>query len=284
MTELLNIKASEFSLTVEKVEELKKPFTPLANQYKEYIPDIEKVLAEKTIDESLVKKAKRLKLDIAGIRTATWKVKTVEKAWVLQVWNAIQKCHNIIVDVIVEQEEKLNKIVKHFENIEIERKKMLRIERINLLKDYEVENLEELNLWDMEESVFDSFKTWCIKSFEDKKALEKKQEEDKKAKEEADKLEQEKIRKENEKLKAEADIREKELEKERKAKEKLEKANEVLVEKEVKKVFTPSETTVKVEKVDKYKEWLKENEWNYDKIIKEEWRVILYKKVSEFII
>jgi len=284
MTELLNIKASEFSLTVEKVEELKKPFAPLADQYKEYIPDIEKVLAEKTIDESLVKKAKRLKLDIAKIRTATWKVKTVEKEWVLQVWNAIQKCHNIIVDVIVDQEEKLNKIVKHFENIEIERKKMLRIERINLLKDYEVENLEELNLWDMEESVFDSFKTWCIKSFEDKKALEKKQDEDRKAKEEADRLEQDRIKKENEKLKEEADIREKELEAERKAKEKLEKANEVLVEKEVKKVFSPSKTTVKEEKVDKYKEWLKENEWNYDKIIKEEWKVILYKKVSEFII
>ncbi|MDA3855388.1 MAG: hypothetical protein PF569_03955 [Candidatus Woesearchaeota archaeon] len=86
-TELLNINAKDFQLTIERVEEIKIPFIPLADEYKTFIPEISKVLEEskKNITEELVKRAKRVKLDIAKIRTSTKKVKDTEKAGVLQI-------------------------------------------------------------------------------------------------------------------------------------------------------------------------------------------------------
>ena len=43
------------------------------------------------------------------------------------------------------------------------------------------------------------------------------------------------------------------------------------------------ENQERLEKETNYKNFLKENEWSFDKIIKEDWKIILYKKVAEFI-
>lgn len=83
---------------------------------------------------------------------------------------------------------------------------------------------------------------------------------------------QEKARKEwEEKAKREAE--EKRILEEKKAQEELQrKAQEEKAAQE------------RLEKETKYKEFLAKNEWKYDKIVKEEWKVVLYKAIDEFIL
>lgn len=293
MKELLNIDHKEFELTVEKVEEIKAPFYPLADKFKEFIPDIEEVLSEKNITDSLVKRAKRIKLDIASIRTSTKKVKDTEKSGILKLWNAIQKCHNVLVEVISEKEEKLDAIVKHFENIEKERIDKLQKERQDLLNEYEVENTETLKLWEMDEKVFSAFLKDA--EYEYLRAIEVKKEESEKIRLQEE--ERERLKIENEKLQREADIKEEELrvgreklqreqdrinDLEREKKEREQRELDAKHEEEQIKI-DQEERKIKLEKEKKYIDWKKGNEWEYDIELKEDGKMVLYKKVSEFI-
>lgn len=284
-TELLNIKASDYALTDDRVEELKAPFIPLADEYMTYIPKLEKVLAKQEVTEELVKDAKRLKLDIAKVRTATKKIKDAEKKSVLQVWNAIQTCHNVIVKEIEEQEEKLDKIVKHFENLEIERKKELRVERISLLLPFNVENVEEIELGEMDQVVFEAFLKNAEVQYKEKLEAQAKEI----ARLEAEKVENAKLKEENERLKGIEDEKNAELEKERQTSrdkqnelDRIEAENTELEQKVAREEKSIQEDKEKLEKETKYLNWKKENNGTYDIELKEEGKMVLYKKVSEF--
>ena len=82
-----------------------------------------------------------------------------------------------------------------------------------------------------------------------------------------------------EKAKAEAEEKAR-LEAERKYKEEEERKR---VEEERKKQ-EEIEKQKKLEKEKKYQDFLKKNEGNFDKIVKEDWKIVLYKKIDEFII
>lgn len=263
-TELLNINAKEFALTDKRMAEIKKPFEPLADKYKTFIPELSEILKDQDVTEALVMKAKSLKLAISKVRIETVKVKKKEKDWVLQIWNAIQECHNIIVKLVEEKEWELDKIVKHFENLEIERKKELNLQRIELLNPYNLENIWELGLWEMNDDVFNAFLKNAKTEFEEKIEIQRK--EDERIKKE--KEDNEKMRLENEKLK---------------------KENEVIKENTVQKVTTSTSPIAQTKKelTERQKEyviWKKENAWKFDIELKEEWKMVIYKKVWEFLI
>lgn len=272
--ELLNINAKDFALTEDRMEQIKEPFKPLANKFKKFIPELSEILKEQEITDILVMKAKSLKLAISKVRIETKKVKDVEKKSALQIWNAIQKCHNLIVDVVQEKENELDKIVKHFENLEIERKKELRLERIFLLKDYDVENLEELNLSDMNDLVFNNFLKWCKETFENKKAEEKRLEEERLKKIEDDRIENERIRKENEELKKQAQKAQKEI-----------LDNKKSGFKSVVSTSKKSEIDINTDRKKKEADYIKyRDSIDFDKLENIDWKIIFYKKVWEFII
>lgn len=169
-TELLNIK-NEFAITTEILEEIKKPFFPLADEFLQELPKIEEILEiakdENAITPELEKKAKRVKLDIAKIRTSTGKVKDNEKKEVLQRWNAIQACHNVIVKFIWEKEELLEKIIKFSENKEKERIANLQKEREEKIKPFITEVSDLINLWEMEDDRFEAYFLWKKTAFEE---------------------------------------------------------------------------------------------------------------------
>lgn len=173
---LIKIDSKEYNLSKEKINSLIIPFIPMVEKYLEYIWDIEdiKKIPQEEYTEEVLKKAKRLRLDIAKVRSTTWKIKTSEKEIVNQIWWVTQKCHNIIVKLVEEQEEKLENIEKYFETKEKARILKLTIERQELLKPFEVDNLWLLKLWDMEESIFNNFLQWCKVTFEQKKEAEEK--------------------------------------------------------------------------------------------------------------
>ena len=255
---LIKINHKEYSLTKDKINSLIIPFIPMAEKYLEYVWDIEdiKAIPQEEYTEETLKKAKRIRLDIAKIRTTTWKIKDREKDIVKQIWWVTQTCHNTIVKIVEEQEEYLEKIEKHFENKEKERILKLAIERQELLRPYEVENLWMLKLWEMEEVIFNNFLQWCKLTFEQKKEDEAKKIEDDKIAE-AKKIEE--IKKQ-----AVAEYKEKEVIKEVVTETKLENTDEI----EKKRLDFA-----------KYRDSIE-----YDKYEKEDGKIIFYKKVWEFII
>lgn len=252
---------------------------------------MEKILNEKVITIDLVNKAKVLKTKLQKLRTKTWDVKDEEKKSILQLWNCIQKCHNIIVDVVSEKEKELEKIVKHFEDLEKERILTLQQEREVLLQPYEVENVCLLKLWEMSELLFNNFLAWSKTAYQEKKQAEEKAriDEEKRKADEIDRIKKEtedRVRKEadDEAKKREDDLKkqhEDELEKVKKDAE-----EKVLKEKHDKeaKELEDKQAQERLEKETSYKDFLSKNEWKFDKIIKEEWKVVLYRFIDEFII
>ncbi len=267
--ELLKIDSNEFWITDEKVNDLIKPFIPQVQKYMAFIPQIEELKKVENITPEIVAKAKRLRLDIKPIRTQAEKIKTTEKSSYLTAGNVIQKWYNVLSWIISEQEEALEKIEKHFENLEKERVTKLQTERVKMLKPYEVENVENLKLWEMEEVVFQSFLEGSKKAYLDKKQAEA----DEKKRKEDEAQENKRLKEENDKLKQEADDAKKiadDLEKEKKQKEDLIAKNQADNE--------------RLKNEQAYKDFLEQNKWLYDKIFKEDWKVVLYKRVAEFII
>jgi len=161
---------------------------------------------------------------------------------------------------------------------EREARKTLLPERKEKLKEYWVEIADE-ELLDMDSTNFQDF-------FNQKRA-EYLEEKERKLKEDQEKLDAEKKAKELEeqrqkelketeeraRIETEARLKREQEEKERKAKEEEEA-----------KIQAEKAEQEKLEKETKYKKFLSSHEWQFDKIIKEDWKVILYKKVAEFII
>lgn len=301
--ELLIINPSEFSLTIDRIEEIKKPFYPLADEYTAFIPGIEKIKEESKnwITLELVNRAKKAKQDIAKTRNKVKNVKDEEKKGVLQVWNAIQKCHNLIVWVIEEQELELEKIVKFFENLEKERIDNLQKERVILLTPFIAEVSDLVNLWEMEENMFKSYLLWKQTAFKDKKELEEKLEKEKQELEEKRKADELIIIKENARLEAEAKVMREKIESEMRQKadlERVEKEKQEEIQKIKQEQIDKENDKIKrqkdIEKAElenqeqaEFVKFLKVNwytsETKEDFYIKhwDNWIVILYKKIAE---
>ena len=292
MQELLILNAKDFNLTIERLEQIKEPFIPLAEEYKTYIWQIETTLnefKEKWISIDLENKAKRLKLYIAKIRTATKKTKDIEKDWVLQIWNAIQKCHNIIVDIIIEQELKLEEIIKFAENKEKERINKLQNNRIYEVADYWID-WTNLSLWFMKDEIYTLYLAWLKLDYEKKK----KEEAELKIKLEQEELkrreDEERVKLENDKLKEELRIQQIEIQKQKNI-EYARIENEIKLKRELEDQErlkrNKEQETLEFQQQAEFVWFLKSN-W-YTQELKEDfyikyldnWKIILYKKIAE---
>jgi colicin import membrane protein len=143
--------------------------------------------SETEITETLCKKAKRLRLDIAKIRIDAEKVRKSEKEEYLRAGKAIDGVANIIKWAVTQKEEKLEAIEKHYENLEKERLLKLQNQRISEIEMY-LENANEINLAEMAEDVWQAYLATKKKNYEDKIAAEKKAELEKLEKERKEKL------------------------------------------------------------------------------------------------
>lgn len=304
MTELVKLDATQFWVEKTKAEQIELVFAPMVQMLKSF-EDREKEfeISESEITEEICKKAKRLRLDISQVRISTEKTRVAEKEFYLRWWKAIDWIANILKFAIQWKEEKLEKIEKYFEIQEKVRISKLQIERELLLEWFELENLNLLKLWEMSEEVFANFLLWTKSNFEAKKQAERlaKEEEERKQKEEEERRIaeiQEKARIEAEakveKDRIEAEMRAKfELERvEREAKEKVEKLEREAKEKELaeqKRKEDEEKVRIEAEKnqerLEKEKAYITyRDSLDFDKFEKEDWKIVFYKKVWEFII
>lgn len=172
-------------LEASKAQQIEAVFAPMVKMLKEFEGAYDEIVSQE-VTEDLCKKAKRLRLDIAKIRTSADKERKAQKAEYLRAGNAIQGVYNILKFAVEEKEGKLKDIENHFDNLEKERIAKLQIEREEEIQKYEVEVIPQ-NLGAMEEEVWNNYLSGTKTNYEAIKEAERKAEEER--------LEQERIKK-----------------------------------------------------------------------------------------
>ena len=122
----------------------------------------------------VTKKARRVRLEIAKIRTSAEKERKRQKAEHVLVGKAIDGVNNILKMAISKKEEKLKDIENHFENMEKERLEKLQSDRAEKLSTY-VDNAEDMKLSEMDDDVWDIILAKKKSDYEDRKEAEEKE-------------------------------------------------------------------------------------------------------------
>jgi hypothetical protein len=206
MSKELVLNTESYGIEKSKAEQIEKTFVPMVAMLKEFESAFEAITAEanKGITKEVTLKAKKIRLEIAKIRIETDKIRKREKEEYLRAGKAIDGVANILKFAVSEKEEKLKEIEKHFENIEKERLQKIHNERMIELEEYEAD-VNGVDLGSMPDDVYKQFLKGYKLAYENKKAAEKKAEEERIAREEAERKRQIEIEAENKRLKAEAE-------------------------------------------------------------------------------
>lgn len=228
-TELVKIDPAQYGLQATEASQVEAVFLPMIAKMKELESEFNEVI-NMPIEPSTIAKAKELRLKYVKVRTGTAEIHKSAKAYYLNGGRFVDGWKNAQAFASQEKEQVLEKIEKHFENLEKERKEKLKADRLLLIADI-CETPEMYPLAEMSESAFNQLLDGLKLAKQQKEEAEKRAEEERIAKEKAEKEEQERIRLENEKLKKEAEQKEKELSAER---ERIEKEREAERQKQAK--------------------------------------------------
>ena len=214
------VKASEFGIEEQKANELMGNLPQIVEERKVLEQQYGEVIKLDIEDSETSKKAKEVRLLIQKNRTQginTWH--RTAKDFFLKGGQFVDAIKRKEIAVNERMEEMLMGIEKHAENKEKERLAKLQQERVKILSEF-VEDANERDLSGMDSEVWEAYLSTKKKAHLDFIEAEKKAEQERQAKIEAERLEQERIRKENERLRKEAEERQKQeaarIEKERK--------------------------------------------------------------------
>ena len=193
-------------LAPSRAEVIKQTFEPMVEMLINFEDAYSEIIAEKEteITPQLVARAKRLRLDVAKVRTTADKARKEQKASVLAEGKAIDGSYNILKWAVEEKETELSKIEKHFELIEKERLEKLQNKRAGAMHVY-IEDSENRDWTKFDDEEFEAILSQKRATYEAEIEAQKQAELDKIAKEKAEAEEREAIRLENERLKAEAE-------------------------------------------------------------------------------
>jgi hypothetical protein len=236
------VKATDYGIEETKAKEIKALYMPMLEKM-EALEEEYNALVKLPINKETEKKAFALRQKYVKTRTGTAKVIKQLKEESLKVGRFLDNLKSTQKAASEGMEQKILKIEKHFENLEIERIAKLQESRELELEQYEVSVIPQ-NLGSMEDEVWNSFLIGSKTTFEARQEAERLQAErleqeriaaeEKAEKERLEEIEKEKERKriaaENAKLKKEAQEKEEKVRKEKaaaaaKAKKELDKKN-----------------------------------------------------------
>lgn len=207
MNAIIEINPQEYGLTETKAKEVAAMFQPMLEKMQELESEYNRIVEMTSgggITPEVVKAAKEVRLQYVKVRTGTAKIHKELKSFYLQGGRFVDGWKNAQIFASSGKEDKLKEIELYFVNLEKERIAELQVERSAELSQYQEENIPS-NLGEMEDSVWGHFIAGAKANHEARIEAERKAEEERIAKEEAEKEERERIRKENERLKAEAE-------------------------------------------------------------------------------
>jgi len=198
-TELVKIDPAQYGLQATEAAQVEAVFLPMIAKMKELEDEFNEVV-NMPIEPTTIAKAKELRLKYVKVRTGTAAIHKTAKDYYLKGGRFVDGWKNAQAFASQEKEQALEKIEKHFEILEAERKAKLKAERLIKIAGL-TENPEMYPLSEMSEAAFDQLLTGL--------ELAKKQKEEAEKAAEAERLEKirleaeriEKIRLENEKLK-----------------------------------------------------------------------------------
>ena len=172
--------AEQFQIAPTKAEQIMGAFTDTAKLIGELDKEYKEFAKIKEITKEISDSAKTLRLKYVKARTGANNKRKEIKAQVLLESKTIDGAGNIFKLQISERENPLMEIEKHFERIEEEKRQVLKLERIELLKKLELETFDHLYLDQMTPEIWESFYAGEKAKFEaEQKAI---KEADKKAK------------------------------------------------------------------------------------------------------
>lgn len=154
---------------ITKAQNIALNYVPFTLQIQEQI-DIVNSLKKGEIGD--VEKARRAKLDLGKISSAMDKQKKKDKEALTIETKFIDKLFNTNEEALRESQKVAKEIEDYFENIERERLAKLKATRLELLANFEVENLDSFNVEVMSDDAFNIFLKGCEQSYLSKKAEE----------------------------------------------------------------------------------------------------------------
>ena len=155
-TKLTIIDPKEFGLKEENVKNIEKAFLPKIAE-REGLEIIYKELISSEITEELCNRAKETRNQLVKVRTGIAQVHKTQKAFFLASGKFVDAWKNKETLPVVQMEEKLLELEKHFENIEKERIQKLQESRMLELEKFEPDYVSD-ELVMMTENVCDNFR------------------------------------------------------------------------------------------------------------------------------
>ena len=206
-------------ITGGKAEMIESAFAPMVEMLKGFESEYNEISA-KPITEQVCLEARVLRLKMVKVRTGAGTIHKEQKAEVLRFGRAIDGVKNILEFAVVDKEKLLEKIEKHFENLEKERINDLRSKRQKILDVFNY-NIVGVDIGLMSDDTFEDFLAGAKKRHFDKIEADKKTEEERIEKEKLDAEKKELEQIESEKLKVENAEKEKQLAFEKEKNDKL---------------------------------------------------------------
>lgn len=231
--EIVKLDPKQFGIEESKATVIEQSFLPKVVERDGLISVYENLLT-KEIDKTVCEEAATLRKKLVKVRTGIDAIHKTEKAFYLASGRYVDALKNKHTLPIEQMEEKLSEIEKYYENIEKQRISDLQAARELELQPYEVENVQQLALGVMAESVWTAFLSGTKTAYENKKEQERLAEEARQAEIAAEKERIEAQRIENERLRQEAaEVSRLRAEEQAKADAERKAANEMLrIEKE----------------------------------------------------
>lgn len=228
-TEIIKVNPEEFGLKQNEVATIEQAFLPKI-QEREAIAAVYEQLITKELTPELCKEAKTVRLQLVKVRTGISDIHKTQKAFFLAAGRFVDAWKNKETLPVEQMEEKLSEIENYYINIEKER-----IAKLNETRKAEAMQFTDYpapDLGNMSDDVYTAYLNGLKVAHEARIEAERKAEEERLAKIEAERLEQIRIREENARLQAEAEQREKEMAAERAKAEAERKAIEEKARKE----------------------------------------------------
>ena len=216
----LQINAADYGLEETKAKQISDMFKPMLDKMTELEVQYNEVI-KRPMEPETIQMAHDLRLAYVKVRTGTADIHKELKAFYLQGGRFVDGWKNAQIMASQGIEDKLKGIEDHFVNIENARIIKLQEERAVKLRKFDVEFIPN-QLGEMDESVWTNYISGVKLNYEDRKAAEKKAEEDRIAKEKAEVAERKRIKLENIRLTKEAEERERKEKTEAKKREKAE--------------------------------------------------------------
>ena len=205
---IIKIEPADFGIDESRAAQVKAFFLPMLDKMEQLETELNTIKAASIVTPEVCKAARELRLKYKEVRCGTDKIHKELKSFYLNGGRFVDSWKNAQKAASEGRELELDRIERHFEIIEAERKAKLELERWSLLHDFVDPSVpkEVYNLAGMTEEVFKNFLVGAKETCELKKEAEAKAIEDKKKAEHDEMVRQLQLKIENERLKKEQEV------------------------------------------------------------------------------